>query len=152
MQLTRTHIQLAMLPTGLGFVKVSHLPGFPVFKITFRLVWIWDCKIHLFQNISWLLLAREWASHDMAWSLQSVLSHGVWFLWVQAREAKKLGWNKWGMVVSCIWKGNGRLFQHKKIQRGINVFAFLYGRHSVQRDLFEMPGFHQSYSYIPEGE
>ena len=88
----------------------SHLPGFPVYKITFKLVWIWDCKIHLFPKTS-----RDfcWLENEVPWYGMDLYSQSsakqVWFLWIQAMGSKETGWTNGEWVVSCIWKGEGQI-------------------------------------------
>lgn len=120
----------------------SHLPGFPVFKITFRLVWIWDCKIHLFPKTSrdfcWLENELPWHGVDL-YSQSSATQYDS--CGYKQWEAKKLAEQMGNGLSPVSEKGNGRLFQAQKDPTCINVFAFLYGRHSVQRDPLKCQGF-----------
>lgn len=88
----------------------SQLPGFPVCKIAFKLVWIWDCKIHLFPKTSrdFCGLKNEvpWHGMDLSSRFSAMQYDSCGY---KQWEAKKTDWRNGEWIVSCIWKGEGQI-------------------------------------------
>lgn len=107
----------------------SHLPGFPVCKTAFKLVWVWTFITHPFLKYLVTVADELMKTHDVYIQslLQSVLSYVLGFLWLQATENNENWLNKRAMFVCCIWKGEGQVVLDMTRSSCINVLAFLYG-------------------------